>query len=140
MSRKRESPSQQTRQKISQALRGKARGIRKKASTAARKGVIKGAGAAGYAAGRGATEIATRPRLADAVGKAGNIAGKGLQAAGKLTSKLPKGKQTGRKKLPKPSLRDQVTAGRATGAFIGGAGRGTYDGLSAAERRNRKKS
>ena len=125
--------SQETRRKISQALRGRAKGIRKKASTAARKGIIKGAGAAGYVAGRGATEIGTRPKLAKAAEKVGAVAGKGLQAAGKVTSKM-----TDKKKLPKPSLRDQVTATRAAGAFLGGSAKGAYAGLSAAEKRKKK--
>lgn len=124
--------SQQTRMKISQKLKAKAKQLKGKASTEVRKGIIKGAGAAGYATGRVGTEIASRPNVANAVGKAGS-------AVGKLASKLPKGKPVDKKDLPKVSLRDQVTAGRATGAFLGGAAKGTYKGLEAAEKRQNKK-
>ena len=116
--------------KISQKLKAKARGIRGKASTVARKGIIKGAGAAGYATGRVGTEIATRPNVSKVVGKA-------LDVADNVAKRIPKSKMTNASK--KVSARDQITATKATGAFIGGTLKGSYDGLSAAEKRNKKK-
>jgi hypothetical protein len=118
--------------KISQKLKAKARGIRGKASTVARKGIIKGAGAAGYAAGRAGTEIASRPKVAKAVGKVGS-------AIGKVASKIPVPKVKVPNQVKNPSLRNQITGTKAAGAFIGGTLKGSYDGLSAAEKRNKKK-
>lgn len=118
--------SQQTRMKISQKLKARAKQLKGKASTEVRKGIIKGAGAAGYATGRVGTEIASRPNVANAVGKT-------VSAVGKLASKLPKGKQ---KDPPKVSLRDQVTGIKATGAFLGGTAKGV---LEAAKKRQNKK-
>lgn len=118
--------SQQTRMKISQKLKAKAKQLKGKASTEVRKGIIKGAGAAGYTAGRVGTEIASRPNVAKAAGKV-------AKGVGKLTSKLPKGD------IPKLSPRDQITATKATGAFLGGTAKGTYKGLEAAEKRQNKK-
>jgi hypothetical protein len=123
--------SQQTRMKISQKLKAKAKSIRKQGSTMARKGIIKGSGVAGYAAGRVGTEIATRPNVSKVVGRA-------AEGISNVVSKIPKGKMTDKSKLPKLSARNQLTAARATGAFIGGSTKGAADGLSAAEKRKRK--
>jgi hypothetical protein len=128
---KRKNKGAKWKQNISRSLRDKSKGLRKKASTTARKGIIKGSEAAGYVAGRGGTEIATRPRVANAVGRA-------LDVADKAVSKLPKGQK--RKSNYKPSLRDSVTATKAAGAFGKGSLKGAYDGLSAAEKRERRKN
>jgi dsDNA-specific endonuclease/ATPase MutS2 len=122
--------SAQTRNKISQSLKGKAKKLRQSANTAVRRGAIKGAGAAGYVAGRAGAEVATRPTLRSA-------AGKGVQAASKLSSKIPKKNNTSSAPKPKLSLRNKVTATRATGAFVGGAGKGAYKGISSAQKRKK---
>ena len=124
--------SQQTRMKISQKLKAKARGIRKQASTVARKGIIKGAGAAGYAAGRGATEIASRPKVAKAVGRVGS-------AIGKVASKVPMPKVKVPNQIKNPSLRNKITGTKAAGAFMGGAARGSIDGVNSAQKRNKNR-
>jgi hypothetical protein len=131
---KRKNKGAKWKQNISRSLRDKSKGLRKKASTAARKGIIKGSEAAGYVVGRGGTEIVTRPRVANAVGKA-------LDVADKAVSKLPKGqkRKNESKSDYKPSLRDSVTATKAAGAFGKGSLKGAYDGLSAAEKRERRK-
>jgi predicted nucleotidyltransferase len=131
---KRKNKGAKWKQNISRSLRNKSKGLRKKASTAARKGVIKGSEAAGYVAGRGGTEIATRPRVANAVGKA-------LDVADKAVSKLPKGNSKRKSKSKyKPNIRDAVTATKAVGAFSEGSVTGVYDGLKAAEKRERRKN
>jgi hypothetical protein len=121
--------------KISQKLKAKARAIKAKASTVARKGIIKGAAVAGYTTGRVGTEIATRPNVSKVVGKA-------LDVADKVAKRIPKSSEAKSKMTnasKKVSARDQITATKATGAFIGGTLKGSYDGLSAAEKRNKKK-
>jgi hypothetical protein len=131
---KRKNKGAKWKQNISRSLRDKSKGLRKKASMAARKGIIKGSEAAGYVAGRGGTEIATRPRVANAIGKA-------LDVADKAVSKLPKGNSKRKSKSNyKPSLRDSVTATKAAGAFGKGSLKGAYDGLSAAEKRELRKN
>lgn len=121
--------SMAARMKISQSLRNKAKRLRKQTKNIVSKGVVKVAGATGYAAGRVATNKTTSTLLDKASKPVRKAVSKGynkLSIKNKDRLMTAESKTVGIANKARKKL-NRGTVARASGAFIGGSIKGTYD-------------